>query len=339
VPENVGNLVLKRPLTSCQGSFSDSLKPLLKPLSQVLPQAMTTISSDLWSSVLPFAERPMELQALAPVCGHLAALVKSRRCWGRALRPFVDLPEACRPKDLRMACDWLVIRQLPMTWRWDLVVAGSFALHEAMVRRGLSPAWHPNDIDVYIMNGGCFELSEHMMGRLQDLGLTVDTPSIYGDYVTNDRFGNGLPVIQTTRMLDAVPNHDAKTNLEPGSCVIRRVIDLHYSFDGLNLGKLSLIATRPADPRTERLTYRYQQHNAVAPLTVHTILEGFDIDICRAGLLLPRHDLVFNDAAGFEQALTTMSASQRVKIGASEQTLQKEAQRRRKYEERGFTFS
>jgi hypothetical protein len=118
------------------------------------------------------------------------------------------------------------------------------------------------------------------------------------------------------------------------SCVVMRVIDLRYSFDGIQLGKLSLIGTRPADPRVRGGPRR----TSPPRLTAGKVMERFDIDVCRVGLLLPRGDAVFYDAAAFDHVLTTMNAKQKLKANASEQEVLRELRRRRKYESRGFNF-
>ena len=224
-----------------------------------------------------------------------------------------------------MACDWMVVRQLPEVWQNadQVLIAGSFALHEVMVRRGLSPSWYPKDIDVWLVNGSTLqELAELVTGKLRTLGLTIDATPGCGDYVTNDRFDKSWN------------NQDAKNGLVWGSCVIMRVIDLRCSFDGIQLGKLSLIGTRPADPKV-----RGEPRRTPPPrLTAGKVMERFDIDVCRVGLLLPRGDAVFYDAAAFDHVLTTMKAKQKLKANASEQEVLRELRRRRKYESRGFNF-
>ena len=287
--------------------------------------AMVQLTSDLWNIVVPFVERPAELQALAAVCLHLGALVRDRRCWGRALTPLFHFPRVWNAKELHMACDRMVIRQLPERWQDadQVLIAGSFALHEVMVRRGLSPSWYPEDIDVWLVNGSTLQDLAHLVTeRLRTLGLTIDATPGCGDYVTNDRFDKSWN------------NQDAKNELVFGSCVIMRVIDLRYSFDGIQLGRLSLIGTRPADPRV-----RGSQRRPSPPrLTAGKVMERFDIDVCRVGLLLPRGDAVFYDAAAFDHALTTMNAKQKLKANAAEQESLRELRRRRKYESRGFNF-
>jgi len=226
-----------------------------------------------------------------------------------------------------MACDWMVIRQLPEAWQDanQLIVAGSFALHEAMVRRGLAPAWYPNDIDVWCVNGTTLqELARFVTERLRALGLVVEATPGCGDYVTEDRFGH-CPSHQDC-------NQDAINKLDRGSCVVMRVIDFRYSFDGVVLGKLSLIGTRPAYPRG-----RYAARPP-PPLTAAKVMGRFDIDVCRVGLRLPQEDLVFVDANAFDRALQTMTAVQTKKVEPSEQEVLKEAKRRRLYESRGFKF-
>jgi len=290
---------------------------------------MAQLTSDLWNIVVPFVERPAELQELAAVCLHLGALVRVRRCWGRALTPLFHFPHVWNAKELHMACDWMVIRQLPEQWQeWQdanqVLIAGSFALHEVMVRRGLYPSWYAKDIDVWLVNGSTIQgLAELVMDRLRTLGLTIDSTPGCGDYVTNDRFDKSWN------------NQDAKNELVYGSCVIMRVIDLQYSFDGIQLGKISLIGTRPADPRVRGGPRR----TSPPRLTAGKVMERFDIDVCRVGLLIPRGDAVFYDAAAFDQALTTMNAEQKLKANASEQEVLKELRRRSKYEKRGFKFS
>ena len=287
---------------------------------------MVQLTPDLWNIVVPFVERPAELQALAAVSLHLGALVRERHCWGRALTPLFHFPHACNAKELRMACDWMVIRQLPELWQDadQVLIAGSFALHEVMVRRGLSPSWYPEDIDVWLVNGSTLQDLAHLLTeRLRTLGLTIDATPGCGDYVTEDRFDKSWN------------NQDAKNGLEWGSCVIMRVIDLRYSFDGIQLGRLSLIGTRPADPKVRGRPRR----PAPPRLTAGTVMERFDIDVCRVGLLLPRGDAVFYDAAAFDQVLTTMNANQKLKANASEQEVLRELRRRRKYESRGFKFN
>lgn len=284
------------------------------------------MTSDLWNVVVSFVERPAELQALAAVCLHLGALVRDRRCWGRALTPLFHFPRVWNTKELRMACDWMVIRQLPERWQDadQVLIAGSFALHEVMVRRGLSPSWYPKDIDVWLVNGSILEdLAHFVTGRLRTLGLTIEATPGCGDYVTDDRFDRSWN------------NQDAKNELVSGSCVIMRVIDLRYSFDGIQLGRLSLIGTRSADPRVRGSPMRPSPQR----LTAGKVMERFDIDVCRVGLLLPGGDAVFYDAAVFDQVLTTMNAKQKLKANASEQEVLKELRRRSKYESRGFKFS
>jgi hypothetical protein len=295
------------------------------------------MTSDLWLLVTQFAERPPELQALAAVDRQVAALVRSRRCWGRALRPLFDFPDVCCAKALRMACDWTVLRLLPERYvdADRLLVAGSFALHEAMVRRGLSPAWYPNDIDVWLVNGSeGFALAEEVADKMRALGLTVDVSPGVGEYVTHHRFVKGLN------------NQDVEDGLEPGSCVVRRVTDLRYSFEGLQLGKLSLIGTRPAGGRG--------WHWNSPRLTPRKVLECFDIDVCRVGLLLPEGGPpVFDDQKAFDAALRDMSAKQGPtrenryarggapsawRTDSAEQATLRGSQRRRKYEARGFKF-
>jgi hypothetical protein len=292
------------------------------------PAVEDAMTPDLWTCVLQFVERPAALQALATTSRHFGGLVRDRGCWGRALSPLFHFSHACSAKELRMAYDWTVIRQLP-EGRWrdatQLIVAGSFALHEAMVRRGLSPAWYPKDIDVWCVNGSqLHELTELLTERLRALGLAVEATPGCGDYyaTTEDRFGRSGPCQDT---------HDAITKLEQGSCVVMQVVNLRYSFDGVDLGTLSLIGTRPADTRRSR-------HHAPPLLTAAKVMERFDIDVCRVGLLLPEGDLVFADAHAFGRALKTMTAMQTRKVDASEQEVLKEAKRRRKYESRGFKF-
>ena len=287
--------------------------------------AMVQLTSDLWNIVVRFVERPAELQALAAVCLHLGALVRDRRCWGRALTPLFHFPRVWNAKELRMACDWMVIRQLPERWQDadQVLIAGSFALHEVMVRRGLSPSWYPEDIDVWLVNGSTLQdLANLVTERLRTLGLTIDATPGCGDYVTNDRFDKSWT------------NQDAKNELVSGSCVVMRVIDLRYSFDGIQLGRLSLIGTRPADPRVRGSPRR----TSPPRLTAGKVMERFDIDVCRVGLLLPGGDAVFYDAAAFDQVLTTMNAKQKLKANASEREVLRELRRRSKYESRGFNF-
>jgi hypothetical protein len=94
-----------------------------------------------------------------------------------------------------------------------------------------------------------------------------------------------------------------------------RVVDLRYSFDGVQLGKLSLIGTRPADPRRER---RLRHRDPLpSPLTAEKVMERFDIDVCRVGLQLPDGQLVFANANAFDRALKTMTAVQTLKTDRS----------------------
>ena len=280
---------------------------------------------DLWFQVVQFMERPPALQAFSSVCKQFGALVKRRQCWGRALRPLFDVPSRSA-KELRLACDWAVIRQLPEKIRdaQEIFVAGSFALHEALVRRGRPPRWYPRDIDVWLVNGStCMELGHLMAGRLAALGLHVDATPGCGDYVTDDR-------LERTDK-----NQDYMRGLARGSCVVTRVYDLRYSLDGLHLGTLSLIGTRPADPIRElRGRWRAQIPD---PLTIYTVMDNFDVDICRVGVF-PSGELVVHDAAAFDLSLATMRAHQKRKGNASEAEAMREARRRLKYERRGFRF-
>ena len=180
-----------------------------------------------------------------------------------------------------MACDWMAIRQLPERWQDadQVLIAGSFALHEVMVRRGLSPSWYPKDIDVWLVNGPRLqEVAELVMEKLRTLGLTVDLTPGCGDYVTNDRFSG--------RNWN---NQDFKNGLVYGSCVVMRVIDLRFSFDGLYFGKLSFIGTRPANP----IGKGRPRLSSPPRLTARKVMERFDIDVCRAGLRLPEGTPVF----------------------------------------------
>ena len=282
--------------------------------------------SDLWFQVVQFVERPLELQAVSSICKQLGKLVKSRGCWGRALRPLFDFPSRSA-KELRMACDWEVIRLLPERFReaTQIFVAGSFALHEACVRRGRLPTWYPRDIDVWLVNGASsVELGDVMADRMRDMGLCVKASIGCGDYVTEDRFD-----YHRTNS-----NQDYKRGLERGSCVITRVYDLCYSFDGIRLGTLSLIGTRAADP----MEAGFRRSHMPPLLTAHKVMEIFDMDVCRVGLL-PAEELVFYDPFTFDRALATTSAHQRLKANASVKEASREAKRRRKYEQRGFRFS
>ena len=150
---------------------------------------MSAVTADIWNDVLlKFAERPRELMAVAAVCKHLSALVRDRRCWGRL--PF-QFPHARNPEELRMMCDWMVVTQLSERWQYadQFLIAGSFALHGVMVRRGPSPSWYPQDIDVWLVNGPRLEeLADLVTEKLRTLGPTVDLTPGCGDYVTNDRF-------------------------------------------------------------------------------------------------------------------------------------------------------
>jgi len=285
--------------------------------------AINAMTSDLWNTVVKFVERPAELQELAAVCKHLGALIRDRRCWGRALSPLFHFSHACSPKELRMACDWMVVSQLPERWQDadPVLIAGSFALHEVMVRRGLFPLWYPKDVDVWLVNGSTLqELAELVTEKLRTFGLIIDATPGCGDYVTNDRFDKSWN------------NQDAKNELIYGSCVVMRVIDIRYSFDGIQLGKLSLIGTRPADPRVRGRPRR----SSPPRLTARKVMEGFDIDVCRVGLLLPEGSPIFYDSSAFDHALTTMNATQKLKADASEQEVLRELRRRLKYESRGF---
>jgi hypothetical protein len=294
-------------------------------MAQPTSAVSAVMTLDMWNNVVKYVERPAELQEVAATCKQLGVLIRERRCWGRALSPLFQFSHACSPKELRMACDWMVVRQLPEVWQDadQVLIAGSFALHEVMVRRGLSPSWYPKDIDVWLVNGSTLqELAELVTGKLRTLGLTIDATPGCGDYVTKDRFDKSWN------------NQDAKNGLVWGSCVIMRVIDLRYSFDGIQLGRLSLIGTRPADPRV-----RGRPRKTSPPLlTAGKVMERFDIDVCRVGLLLPRGDAVFYDAAAFDRALTRMNAKQKLKADASEEEVLRELRRRRKYESRGFNF-
>jgi len=281
---------------------------------------------DLWFQVVQFMERPPALQAFSSVCKQFGALVKSRQCWGSALRPLFEGPH-CSAKELRLACDWAVIRQLPETFHdaRQIFVAGSFALHEVLVRRGRPPRWYPRDIDVWLVNSSsCMELGHLLAGRLAALGLHVDATPGCGDYVTDDRMDykrNGN-------------NQDSIRGLEPGSCVITRVYDLRYSLHGLHLGTLSLIGTRPADPI---YGVRTRPPRPPDPLTVYSVMANFDVDVCRVGVL-PPGKLVFCDAAAFDLSLKTMRAHQKRRGRASEAEAMREAGRLLKYERRGFRF-
>ena len=286
---------------------------------------MMSCDSDLWFQVVHFVERPLELQAVSAVCKQLGAVVKSRSCWGRALRPLFDFPSRSA-KELRMACDWEVIRLLPERHMeaTQIFVAGSFALHEACVRGGRLPTWYPRDIDVWLVNGSsCMDLGLAMAVRMRDRGLCVEATLGCGDYVTEDRLDYHRTLF----------NHDYQRGLERGSCVVTRVYNLFYSFDGIRLGTLSLIGTRAADPvgATKRVPMPQR-------LTAHKVMENFDMDVCRVGLL-PAAELVFYDPFIFDRALATMSARQRLKVNASAEEASREAKRRRKYEQRGFQVS
>ena len=287
--------------------------------------ATAELDSDLWFQVAQFVERPLELQAVSSICKQLAALVKSRGCWGRALRPLFDFPSRSA-KELRMAYDWEVIRLLPERFKeaTQVFVAGSFALHEACVRRGRPPAWYPRDIDVWLVNGGsCMGLGDLMKDRMRELGLCVEATFGCGDYVTEDRCDGNQRV-----------NQDYRRGLRRGSCVVTRVYDIRYSFDGVRLGTLSLIGSRAADPvgPGNRVWYPLPP-----PLTAYEVMQNFDLDVCRVGLL-PTGEFVFYNHSDFVRSLLTMHVHQRLKNDASAGEASREAKRRRKYEQRGFRF-